>query len=151
VTNLNVNEYIYIFILNATSLSACGVSVSDPQNRACRMELLILVYNIKYIIDILSLTLCGTSTSPRGGGLWLWATTALYEYQYNLCLHKNISSSFFPNDGYSETDRTSAAQDYHLTSILFSPPPHSHDVYNCRAQAAPLWRRCPCTQARILE
>ncbi len=68
-TNLNVNENIYIFILNATSLSACGVSVSDPQNRACRMELLILVYNIKYIIDILSLTLCGTSTSPRGGGL----------------------------------------------------------------------------------
>ena len=48
-TNLNVNENIYIFILNATSLSACGVSVSDPQNRACRMELLILVYNIKYI------------------------------------------------------------------------------------------------------
>ncbi len=34
---------------------------------------------------------------------------------------------FFPYDGYSESDRTGTAQDYH--PILSTPPPHSPDVY----------------------
>ena len=56
--------------------------------------------------------------------------------------------AFFPydNDGYTETDRTSAAQDYHVVILRYClrPPPQSPDVY-----ARPIVTTCLYTSALL--
>jgi len=52
--------------------------------------------------------------------LFFWRYSVYWCFRVCYYLIK-LHLAFFPHDGYSETDRTGAAQDYHL--ILSTPPP----------------------------